>query len=238
MKDILKIMRFDYLTAKPYALAPAVIIVLFCFTLSLFFSPLICAYITFGAMMFVIPLQGVAAKSGFNKLYGILPVKRKNITRARFVYIFFLHFIAELLEFALAAVSFNLKLNRLLPNQNNEMMQMVNNGFSNDSFIILAIVAVFLLFCLLFGYMEMMGQIFGRENELKIIIITLGSVTALAFGILTLAEREIIPTLKFPTLPQTNGGRIILGAVLNLIMLGICMLFGEITANKLAKREL
>lgn len=238
MKDILKIMRFDYLTARPYALVPTVIIVMLCFALSLFFSPLICAYITFGAMMFVIPLQGVADKSGFHMLYGILPVNRKNITRARFLYIFFLHFIAELIEFALAAIVFNLKLNRLLPNQNGIMMQMVNNGFSNDSFIILAIVGAFALFCLLFGYMEMMGQIFGRENELKIIIITLGVVTVLAMGILTLAEREIIPTLKFPSLPRTNTGKLALGAILNVVMLGVCLLFGEITANKLAKREL
>lgn len=238
MKDILKIMRFDYLTARPYAIAPAVIIVVLCFALSLFFSPLICAYITFGAMMFVIPLQSVAEKSGFNKLYGILPVKRKNITRARFLYIFLLHFIAQLIECALAVAAFNLKLNRLLPNQNGEMMQMVNKGFSDDSFIVLAIVGVFTLFCLLFAYMEMMGQIFGRENELKIIIITLGVVCALAMGILTLAEREIIPTLKFPSLPATTAGKVTLGAILNIVMLGICLLFGEITANKLAKREL
>lgn len=238
MKDILKIMRFDYFTARPFAFAPFVIITALCIVLSLMFSPIIIVYMTFGAMMFVIPLQNVAEKSGFNMLYGILPVNRKNITRARFLYIFLVHFIAELAEAALAAAAFNLKLNRLLPNQNSQMMQMVNNGFSDSSFIIIAIVGMFILFVLLFGYMEMMGQIFGRENELKIIIITLGVVTALAFGILTLAEREIIPTLKFPSLPATTAGKITLGAILNVVMLGISLLFGEITANKLAKREL
>lgn len=238
MKDTLKIMRFDYLTARPYAISPAVIIVALCFVLSLFFSPVICSYITFGAILFVIPLQGVADKSGFHKLYGILPVKRKNITRARFLYVFSLHFFAEMIECALAVIAFNLKLNRLLPNQNGEIMQMVNKGFSDDSFIVIAIVGMFIICCLLFGYMEMMGQIFGRENEFKIIIITLGVLSALAIGILMLAEHEIIPTLKFPSLPETTVGKVILGAILNIVMLGICLLFGEITAHKLAKREL
>lgn len=238
MKDILKVMRFDYLTARPYALVPVVIVIMLCFALSLFFSPLISAYITFGGMMFVIPLQGVAEKSGFHKLYGILPVKRKNITRARFLYVFLLTFFAELLEGALAVLAFSLKLNRLLPNQDSEMMQMVNNGFTDGTFIVIAIVGIFILFCLLFGYMEMMGQIFGRENEMKIFLITIGVIAALAFGILTLAERDVIPTLKFPSLPATIEGKVILGAILNVVMLGICLLFGEITANKLAKREL
>lgn len=238
MKDILKIMRFDYLTAKPLAFGPALIIAALFFVLSLFFSPVICSYITFGAMMFVVPLQGVADKSGFHKLYGILPVKRKNITRARFLYIFFMHFFMEMIECALAVIAFNLKLNRLLPNQNGEIMQMVNKGFSDNSFIIIAIVGVFIIICLLFGYMEMMGQIFGRENEMKIIIITLGVLSVLAIGILMLAEHEIIPALKLPSLPETTAGKVILGAVLNVVMLGICLLFGEITAHRLAKREL
>ncbi|MDE6732713.1 MAG: ABC-2 transporter permease [Oscillospiraceae bacterium] len=238
MKDILKIMRFDFLSARPYALAPAAIILLLCAALSLFFSPIISAYITFGAAIFIIPLGGVAEKSGFNRLYGILPVNRKNITRARFIYIFFLHFIAEIIEIAIAFVSFNLKLNKLLPNQNGELAQMVSKGFEDGFLIPVAIIAAFILFCLLFGYMEMMGQLFGRENELKIIIITLGVVCGVVFVILLLAEREIIPTLKFPSLPVTTAGKVILGVVLNIIMLGICVLFGEITANRLAKREL
>ncbi len=238
MKDILKIMRFDYLTARPLAISPAVIFVVLAFALSLFFAPLICSYITFSAMVFVIPLQGVADKSGFNKLYGTLPVKRGNITRARFLYIFLVHFAAEMLELVLAVTAMSLKLYRVLPNQNGEMMQMVRESFEDTTLTLLMIIGVFTVSCLIFSYMEMMGQIHGRENELKIILITLGSLSALAFGILTLAQREIIPTLKLPSLPATTAGKVTLGVILNIVMLGICLLFGEITARKLTKREL
>ncbi|MDE6591454.1 MAG: ABC-2 transporter permease [Oscillospiraceae bacterium] len=95
MRKILKIMRFDYLTARPLAAGPAVIFAAICFSLSLFLAPMICSYITFGAMIFVISLQSAADKSDFHKLYGTLPVQRSNITRARFLYIFLVHFAAE-----------------------------------------------------------------------------------------------------------------------------------------------
>lgn len=238
MKDILKIMRFDYLTARPLAISPAVIVVVICFALSLFFAPLICSYITFGAMIFVMPLQVVADKSGFHKLYGTLPVQRRNITRARFLYIFLVHFAAEMLEFILAVTAMSLKLYRVLPNQNSEMMQMVRKSFEDTRLTLLMIIGMFTFFCLIFSYMEMMGQIHGRENEFKIIMITLGVLTILLLGFLILSDHGIIPTIQMPSLPNTVQGLLLLGTALNIIMCGICLIFGGITANKLAKREL
>lgn len=238
MKEILKIMRFDFLTAKPLALGVFIIAAVLFALLSLFFSPIICAYTTFGAMMFVIPLQSIEDKSDFNKLYGILPVQRKNITRARFMYIFLLFFLTELFEVVIMVISMSLKLYRVLPNQNGEMMQMVKNSFSDTSLVFVAGIGMFSLFCLMFGYMEMMGQIFGRENEMKIILITLGVVCVLAMGFLMLADHDIIPTFKLPNLPTTITGKVILSAIINIVMFGVFLLFGEITANKLAKREL
>ncbi|MDE5859655.1 MAG: hypothetical protein K2H23_04635 [Oscillospiraceae bacterium] len=238
MKDILKIMRFDFLSAKPLALRAFIIVVVLFSLLSLFYSPLISSYITFGAMVFVIPLQAVADKSGFNKLYGTLPVKLSNITRARFLYIFLVHFAAEMLELVLAVTAKSLKLYRVLPNQNSEMMQMVKESFEDTKLTLLMVIGIFTVFCLIFSYMEMMGQIYGRENEFKIIMITLGVLTVLLVVFLTLSDHGIIPTIQMPSLPDTVQGLLLLGAVLNIVMFGICLIFGEITASKLAKREL
>ena len=238
MKDILKIMRFDLLTAKPLALAGFIVTAVMCFSLSLFFAPLINSYITFGAMIFVIPLQSVADKSGFNKLYGVLPVKRGNITRARFLYIFLVHFICEVIEIAFALIAFTLKLNRLLPDDNAALREFIGDAFSDKVNCFTMIVAVFLILCLLFAYMEMMGQIFGRENEMKIILITLAVLTVVLVAFFMLSERDIIPTFKLPELPSTAEERIKLGIALNIVMFALCVIFGEITASKLAKREL
>lgn len=231
-------MRFDFLTARPLALGAFIFIAVMCFLLSLFFSPIICAYIMFGAMMFVISLKSIADKSEFHKLYGILPVQRNNITRARFLYIFLVYFLTELLEVVLAVIAYSLKLYRVLPNQNSETMQMVKDSFSDTLLILGMIVGMFALCCLIFGYMEMMGQLFGRENEMKIILITFGIITVLIVGFLVLSDHDIIPTLHMPKLPTTIAGKVTLGVILNIVMLGVCLLFGEITANKLAKREL
>lgn len=238
MKEILKIMRFDFLTAKPFALVIFIIGAVLFFVLSLILSPIVNAYTSFVAMIFVMPLQSVADKSDFNKLYGILPVKRSNITRARFLYIFFIIFASEILELVLAVISRSLKLYRILPNQNAEMMQMIKNSFEDTTFMLIMIIGMFTIFCLLFSYIEMMGQIHGRENEFKIVMITMIILTVLLMGFFALSDHEIIPTIKLPSLPSTVSGYILLGAVLNVVMLGICLLFGEITVNKLAKREL
>ena len=238
MKDILKIMRFDFLTAKPLALRAFIIVAVLFSLLSLFFAPLICSYITFGAMVFVIPLQAVADKSGFHKLYGTLPVRRKSIARARFLYIFLVHFATEMLELVLAAAAMSLKLYRVLPNRNGEMMQMVKDSFGDTKLTLLMVIGMFTVSCLIFSYMEMMGQICGRENEFKIIMITLGILTVLLVGFFILSDRGIIPAIQMPSLPDTAQGVMLLGAVLNIVMFGICLIFGEITASRLAKREL
>lgn len=238
MKDVLKIIRFDFLTAKPLVSKAYLIIVALCFLLSLFFSPMVCCYITFGAMSFVIPLQTIAEKSSFHKLYGILPVERKNITRARFLFIFLVPFFTELIEIGLALIAMWLRLYRMLPNKNTQMMQMVKTSFSDTVTTFSAIVLMFVSLCLIFAYMEMMGQIFGRENEMKIIVITLSVIVVLAVGFVNLLEHNIIPSFQLPKLPATTLGRVLLIAAMNMVMFGLCTIFGEITANKLARREL
>lgn len=238
MKDVLKIIRFDFLTAKPLVSKAYLIIVALCFLLSLFFSPMVCCYITFGAMSFVIPLQTIAEKSSFHKLYGILPVERKNITRARFLFIFLVLFFTELIEIGLALIAMWLRLYRMLPNKNTQMMQMVKTSFSDTVTTFSAIVLMFVSLCLIFAYMEMMGQIFGRENEMKIIVITLSVIVVLAVGFVNLLEHNIIPPFQLPKLPATTLGRVLLIAAMNMVMFGLCTIFGEITANKLARREL
>lgn len=243
MKDILKIMRFDFLTVKPLVFVVSVFAVVFFFLLSLFFSPMVSAYLTFIALIYVIPLQGIADKCDLNKLYGTLPVKRSNITRARFLYIFLVHFVAELVELLFAVIVKSIKLYRILPNQNSEMMQMVREGFEDTQLMLLSIIGMFTFFCLIFLYMEMMGQINGRENEFKIIVITLGVLTVLSVAFMFFPEflsvyGIIIPTLRLPSLPNTVPGFLTLGMALNILIFGISLIFGEITVNKLSKREM
>lgn len=238
MKEILKVMWFDFLCAKPVAMVSYLLLGILSVLFSLFFSPAICAYMICGAIIFIIPLQNIAEKSDFNKLYGILPIHRKNITSARFLLIFCLFFVTELIEIVMGLIIYNLKLYKILPNQTSATMQMVDRAFHDLFLTFIIIVGSFALVCLIFSYMEMMGQIFGRENEMKIILITLGVISVVAIGFFELSDHGIIPQLKLPSIPESLSGRVILGVVVNAVVFGLCMLFGKITANQLAKREL
>lgn len=238
MKDILKVMKLDFLTARPLAWKAYILIGIFTFACGLLFSPVAGAYIEIGAMMFVIPLQTVADKSNFNKLYGILPVKRRNIARARFIYIFGVFFFTELLAVALGMISLRLKLYRLMPKQDGEIMQMLRNAFEDPASSFALVFGLVAMLMLMFTYMEMMGQLFGRENEMRVLIITLGVLSVLTVIFITLSNYDIIPTINLPSLPSTLGKTMIMGAVMNAVLFAISVLFGEITANKLAKREL
>lgn len=231
-------MRFDYFTAKPIAFGGMIFTILLFGSLGLFFSPMICSYISIIAVILVIPLQKTADKSGFSKLYGILPVDRKSITRGRFLYIFLVFFSFELMELILVAVSKTLKLYRIFPNQNSELIQMTKDSFANTQFTLLMVFVMFALFCLLTSYMEMMGQIHGRESDFKTIVITIGVISVIAFAFVVLSEHNMLPLIKLPSLPESVGGMLLIGAVLDLLMLAICLLFGEITAKKLVNREL
>ena len=238
MKDILKVMRFDYLTARPLAIVELVFSIVMLGSLSLFFSPIICSYLTLLSMVLVIPLQSTAEKSGFHKLYGILPVGRRSITRARFLYIYLVFFLMQLLELGIACLAWTLRLCRIFEGTGTGLAALVADSFSDRPLALQMIFGLFTVMCLLFSYMEMMGQIFGRENEFKIIMATIGAVCALAFLFAFLSEHDLIPPGLLPHLPETAAGTVVLGAVLDAAVLGLCLLFGEITASKMAAREL
>ena len=238
MKDILKIIKFDFLTGGSAAFTGLLFGIAVIFLLSLFLAPMINGYISLIAMLPVIPLQSTAEKNGFNKLYGILPVSRKNITRGRFIYISCVFLCSEILGIILALISKALKLYRFLPNQGSENLKVIENSFSDNELTFSLITGMAVFFIVVFTYMEMMGQIFGRENEIKIIVLTLGILSALLIAFFVLSDKGIIPTFKLPSMPSSFTGRLILYVFLNIAAFALSVIFGEITASRIAKREL
>jgi len=238
MKEILKIMRFDYLTAKPLAEKASLLAILIITALCLFLTPIAGAYVMFIPMVFVIPLQNTAEKSGFHKLYGILPVQRKNITRARFLYMFLMHFIGEIIGMLMVVLAIVLKLYRFLPNQSSELMQIAQEEFTFEHFMPFgACVGMFAVACTGFSYMELMGQVFGRENEMKIMMLTIGAFLLLAFAFVILNDHDLLPMINLNR-EISLSGKILISVLINFAVLGLCILFGEITVKKLSQREL
>ena len=238
MKDILKMMHFDFITAKPLAMTMVISVWVLCLLISPVTSPLAIAWSSFATMAFVIPLQMSGNNSGQGKLYGILPVARKTITRARFLYIYALYLATSIVQAVLMFIVKNAALYRLLPDQQSSTTQMIAAAFADTGMIFLGLVGFFILCTLVFTYMEMMGQIFGRENDMRIILLTLGAVTVVAVAFFSLSSKGIIPMMKVPSLPVSEGVRAVLLLVVYAVMLVITVIFGEITAAVVSKREL
>ncbi|MBQ5311552.1 MAG: hypothetical protein ILP19_05875 [Oscillospiraceae bacterium] len=238
MKDILKMMRFDFLTARPLAMPTLIAVTVLCVCIAPFTSPLVIAWSSFATMAFVIPLQLSGAGREQNKIHGILPVARKTVTRARFLYIYTLYLATSIVQAVLMFIVKALALYRLLPDQRSSTTQLIAAAFENTGMTYMGLVGFFVFCTLIFTYMEMMGQIFGHENDMRIILLTLGAVTVIAVAFFTLSSKGIIPMMKVPSLPTEEPARAALLLAVYALMLVITLIFGEITASVVSKREL
>ena len=237
MKDILKAVRFDYLTVAPFVWFGVVLSVLLLGGLSLLMAPAVCALLSMIAPFFVLPLQIVADECGFNKLYGVLPVSRKSIARARFLYIFLVFLAAQFAELVIAGIAHAANLYRFLPNQESSMMKFVPDAFANRSFTLLAVFGVCVLVGICVAFVEMMTQIKGRESLFRIVFFAFFTISVIAFIIAKLVQKKIL-TLHLPLLASSPAGMLLTGAAADLVLLAVCVIFGEITAAAMEKREL
>ena len=238
MRDILKVMHLDFVTARPLAVPTAIAVIILCLFIAPFTSPLVIAWSSFATMAFVIPLQLSGTGREKNKLHGILPVARKTITRARFLYIYALYLATSIVQAVLMFIVKNAALYRLLPDQQSSTTQMIAAAFENTGMTFMGLVGFFFFCTLIFTDMEMMGQIFGHENDMRIILITLGIITVIAVAFFSLSSKGIIPMMKVPSLPVSEGARAVLLLAVYAVTLVISMIFGEITTSVVSKREL
>lgn len=243
MKELARIMRFDFLTAMG---TPGTLMLMMLFTAvsilaGMFCFPLGSVYFEFtlaGAL--IAPLGRAAAKNGFNKLYGVLPVSRKNITRARFVYIFLVAFAAEVTTFLLTEISYAAKLYRLLPVTAPDIKAMLEQNFDKTqsySLTVKVLVAAFIAITVLSAVFSMLSMIFGSENKGKIIAISVAILLFVSMGFVMLNEMDILPVFNFMGffMKDISAAGII---ICNISGAAVCLVCGEVTANRLALREL
>ncbi len=243
MGDIVKVMRMDFITSAGSVTANGkgelilgIPLLLLFLAMPLFLSPLLSFYLIFAAMVLVIPLQNTA-KGDLGHLYGILPVKRGNITRARFAYIFLIYLVSELVSFLIAWISILLNLNRLLPDDS-ALVEIGREYYDSAKLPEIGVVFVgfTMFFCFMFSFMEMMGQIHGRENEMKILFIFLAGIVVVVLGFTWLASIGIIPYMDFSGMSEPEAFPTFV--IIHLVVGALCVLFSEITAAKMAAREL
>ncbi len=250
MQDILKVIRFDFLTMRPVSMGESVFVVLFCLMLSILLSPLIAVMITFCVFGFIYPLQAIADKNGFDRLYGTLPVDRRNVTRARFIYIFTLFFIFEAIELFIVLVSVSVKLNKHIfdigssAQRSRQLLTYMQTIYDSPVPVYVTVFIVTALCCTAAAYMEMAGQLHGRENLFRSVIIGIAALAAILGGVYLLSvNTAIIPAFSAEEamsliIGMTVRDAIVLGAAANAAMLTVCLVFGEITVRIVSEREI
>lgn len=241
MKDVLKMIRFDYIAVKPLTVPYVVGFIAVCLVLALFGIPLGVFCFAAAAAVFA-PVQELAS-SDSRKIYGILPVGREAFTRAAFLEMIVPLFAGELLSLIFLLISSFSMLYRILPKAVVGIIEELFDFSKNDagiSFgelcIILILLSVYL--CILAAYLEMMSAIQSRENDVKNLLSAAALTAAVIAVIAALSVKHIIPPVRNLLMPETVSGKWIFAVILNVIAAGVSVLFCEIAVKKSADNEI
>lgn len=241
MKDVLKMIRFDYISVKSLTVPYVIGFVAVCLVLALFGIPLGVFCFAAAAAVFA-PVQELSS-SDSRKIYGILPVRRDAFTRAAFIEMIVPLFVGELLSLVFLLISSSSKLYRIFPKTVSDIIEGLFDFSKNDTniafgelCIILILVSVYL--CILAAYMEMMSAIQSRENDIKNLLTAVALTAAVIVVIAALSGKHIIPPVQQWLIPQTASGKWLFAVILNVIAAGVSVLFCEIAVKKSADCEI
>lgn len=242
MKEIPKMMKFCFHTTFPLLSAQGLPILMILFAASGFFISPVAFAVLFGMifMGLVLTYGGIEEKN-FNKQYGILPIERRNITRGLFCYYFAVGFVGEICGILLSCLSYLLKLGRFLPWSNEQQFIMRDTFYDPASLIMSVDVSVYVMFVSVFfmSLFSMLLCIFGRENRTKIVAGIVSTPLIIAALFIILNENDLIPVIQIRS-PDAflKPQKVIKWIVMNISVLGLTLLFGEIASSKQAAKEL
>lgn len=241
MNDVLKMIRFDYISVKTLTVPYIIGFIAICLVLALFGIPLGAFCFAAAAAVFA-PVQELA-DSDSRKIYGILPVGREAVTRAAFLEMTVPLLIGEILSLIFLVISNSSKLYRIFPKTIEDIIGGLFDFSQNDSIItfgelciILILVSVYL--CILSAYLEMMSAIQSRENDVKNLLTAVALTGAVIVVIAALSAKQVIPSVQNWLIPQTASGKWLFAVILNVAAAGVSVLFCEIAVRKSADCEL
>ncbi|MBD5145286.1 MAG: hypothetical protein HDT21_05150 [Ruminococcus sp.] len=241
MNDVLKMIRFDYISVRSLTVPYIIGFIALSLVLALFGIPLGAFCFAAAAAVFA-PVQELA-DSDSRKIYGILPVGRDAVTKAAFLEMTVPLLTGEMLSLIFLAISNSSKLYRILPKTIEDIIGGLFDFSQNDSIItfgelciILILVSVYL--CVLSAYLEMMSAIQNREKDVTNLLTAVALTVAVITVIAALSANHIIPPVQSWLIPETVSGKWIFAVILNVIAAGVSVLFCGIAVKKSADCEL
>lgn len=228
MKDIAKMIRFDFVTSKSLSFNGTLGLIAVTFLLSLLGSPA-GAICLFAPLMIFAPVSAVATRD-FKLIYGILPVRKSAVTRAAFIEIISTLIIGEALALAFFGISRITVLKDILP----ESITNVLGANVEGEFVMMIpalIVIVFVCLSVIGAYLQMIMSVKGQEH------ITLHALLAILIPAIALIAAVVLD-IDVMGLIVKRAGSPAVTAALNISAIAVNAVFCELSVRKLADKEM
>lgn len=189
MKQIINLMKLDFITVKGKSLLIFSILFAAVCVVGFFSVPILPIYLVLFSGFALQPIFSTAEHSGFNKLYGILPVKRRYIVIARFALLTIVMLITAIMGIIVCELLYEICLSQNYKGDNRQFYEIVY-FMKEDGFPIpLMVSVVFCLGAILTALEFTVTFIFGTSKELPASI-------AAAFGVYGLLTLIIVTLQK------------------------------------------
>lgn len=236
MKEIVNIVKLDFITVKGKSFTTLIICTLLMFVASLFtIAHGITVMATFAGLA-VQPIFIVAEQSDYNKLYGVLPVRKRNIVFGRYIFGLALILAVTLISISLGYIAYTTSLGKSI-NTFKDAVYLSNLWQTGG--VTIEIVASFCFFfgCCIAAIDYTLIFIFGTSKEIPA---TFGFMTVLVILYFVLAKVFNFDSVKLTKIisDAITNHSILLMVIMYISGVLVMMLGGCISNFFFSKREL
>ncbi|MBP5578647.1 MAG: hypothetical protein J6X56_04065 [Ruminococcus sp.] len=246
MKEIMKLIRFDFITSVNSALPFFGGMLIICLILTAFgiFNPIFGGLLTVLCAVFFSPAQAAANNPNFRRVRGILPVSRASFVRAEFAETIVSVIASELITLIFMGISKISKLYEIFPLKFEVFCKELHDldGIEVAEGSVFKFVPLVIIICSLLivqvTFINMRSDIERHEHDIRNVLLIF-SVVIIAFIVsVELIVNGVIPPYDKWLFPSTEGGTWLWGIVLNTAAVAIGILFCRITEKKTADYEI
>ena len=246
MKEIMKLIQFDFITSMNGALPffGGMLVISILMTVFGMFHMVFSVFLILSSAMVFGPAQQLSQSAENRRIYGILPVGRKSVIRADFAESSVPLFVGLVLSLVFSFLSSFSKLYRILPEKLSYLGEsLVENkkidtatGFIwvRDVFILATVYIVIAI-----SVLKMRSFIENHEHDIRNTLIFFTVTVAGLIGSIYLSlEKEIIPPYDKWLFPSTVAGEWIWGICLCLGAAAVCAVCCRIAELRTADQEI
>ncbi|MBP5432061.1 hypothetical protein [Ruminococcus sp.] len=246
MKEIMKLIRFDFITSVNSALPFFGGMLLICLIITAFgvFNPIFGVFLFISSAAFFAPAQNTANNPNFRRVRGILPVSRASFVRAEFTETIIALLVSELITLILMGISRLSKLYEIFPPKFEIFCKEIHTceGINVFDEKIVKFVHLVIFVCALLivqvTFINMRSAIEKHEHDIRNILLVF-AVAIIAFIVsVELVLRKVIPPYDEWLFPSSAAGTWVWGIALNVAAVALSILFCRITVKKTADYEI